>query len=165
MKKLLIFGNSASGKSTLAKQLAKTENLAHLDLDLLAWQATNPPIRMPLAESALAIEQFMHQHNSWVIEGCYSDLLGIAQANSSAIIFMNLSIDDCIANANNRAWEPHKYESKSAQDANLTMLIEWISQYELREDTFSKAAHVEFYQSYIGEKKILNSNAELVSIG
>ena len=51
MRKVLVFGNSASGKSTLAKRLATSEKLAHLDLDLLAWQATNPPTRVPLVES------------------------------------------------------------------------------------------------------------------
>jgi adenylate kinase family enzyme len=158
LRKLLIFGNSASGKSTLAKQLAKSENLAHLDLDLLAWQPTNPPTRTALSESTLAIEYFMQQHNSWVIEGCYSDLLAIAEVQSSEIIFMNLPIDDCIINAKNRPWEPHKYDSKSAQDANLTMLIAWISQYELRDDTFSKSAHLEFYQHYTAAKKMLTSN-------
>jgi len=158
MRKILVFGNSASGKSTLAKRLAKSENLAHLDLDLLAWQPTNPPTRTPLQQSAQAINEFMQSHNSWVIEGCYSDLLTIAQAESREIIFMNLSIEDCIVNANSRPWEPHKYDSKTAQDANLAMLIEWISQYELRDDTFSKAAHITFYQNYVGVKKMLTSN-------
>ena len=163
MRKVLIFGNSASGKSTLAKRLAKTEKVAHLDLDLLAWQATTPPTRTPLVESTLAIELFIQQHESWVIEGCYSDLLTIAQSASTEILFMNLCIDDCIANAKNRPWEPHKYESKSAQDANLAMLITWISQYELREDTFSKTAHVDFYQNYTGMKKMLTSNVECIA--
>ncbi len=155
MRKVLVFGNSASGKSTLAKQLASTENLAHLDLDLLAWQATNPPTRTPLTESTQAIEHFMQQHHSWVIEGCYSDLLAIAEQESTDVIFMNLAVADCITNAKNRPWEPHKYESKALQDANLNMLIEWISQYELRDDTFSKAAHLDFYQNYSGNKKCL----------
>ena len=159
MKKILIFGNSASGKSTMAKQLAKAESLAHLDLDLLAWQATNPPTRMPLAESALAIEQFIQQHEAWVIEGCYGDLLALAESASTAVLFMNLPIAECIANAKDRPWEPHKYKSKAAQDTNLAMLIEWITQYELRDDTFSKAAHLEFYQNYTGDKKMLTSNS------
>lgn len=161
MRKVLIFGNSASGKSTLAKQLATSEQLAHLDLDTLAWQQTNPPTRTPLAESSLAIEQFINQHDSWVIEGCYTDLLAIAEAASSEMIFMNLSIDECISNAKKRPWEPHKYDSKAAQDANLTMLIEWISQYETREDTFSKAAHEEFYQNYTGAKQMQTTNTGL----
>jgi len=158
LKKVLIFGNSASGKSTLAKQLAESEGLAHLDLDLLAWQPTSPPTRTPLEESRQAIEAFIFQHETWVIEGCYSDLLAMAALSSSEVIFMNLSIEDCIANANKRPWEPHKYNSKAEQDANLVMLIEWISQYELRQDTFSKAAHLQFYQQYKGAKQILTSN-------
>jgi len=124
----------------------------------LAWQPTNPPTRSPLRQSEQAIDEFMQSHNSWVIEGCYSDLLTIAQSESTEIIFMNLSIEDCIVNANSRPWEPHKYDSKTAQDANLAMLIEWISQYELRDDTFSKAAHITFYQNYVGVKKMLTSN-------
>lgn len=71
---------------------------------------------------------------------------------------MNLPIDDCITKANSRPWEPKKYHSKSAQDANLAMLIEWISQYEPRDDTFSKIAHLEFYQNYAGVKSMLTSN-------
>jgi len=158
LRRVLIFGNSASGKSTLAKKISTSEQLAHLDLDMLAWLPTSPPTRKPLAESAHAIEQFMQQHKDWVIEGCYSDLLLIAQQASTEIIFMNLSVEHCINNAKNRPWEPHKYASKTAQDANLTMLIEWISQYELRDDTFSKAAHLKFYQAYVGSKTMLSNN-------
>ena len=163
LRKVLIFGNSASGKSTLAKQLAESEQLAHLDLDMHAWQPTNPPTRKPLTESAQAIEQFMQLNESWVIEGCYSDLLVIAESAATDIIFMNLPIEDCIVNANDRPWEPHKYESKTAQDANLAMLVEWISQYELRDDTFSKSAHLDFYQNYAGMKKMLASNVECIA--
>jgi len=158
LQKVLVFGNSASGKSTLAKRLAKVDLLAHLDLDLLAWQATNPPTRVPLVESTKAIETFMREHDQWVIEGCYSDLLKIAKEQSTEIIFMNLPVDDCIENAKNRPWEPHKYTSKTEQDTNLTMLIQWISQYELRDDNFSKAAHLAFYHSYTGMKKMLTTN-------
>ncbi len=156
---MLVFGNSASGKSTLAKRLAVSQQLAHLDLDLLAWQATNPPTRVPLVESAKAIESFMRQHKYWVVEGCYSDLLKVAEHKSTEIIYMNLSVESCIVNANNRSWEPHKYASKAEQDANLTMLIQWISQYEIRDDNFSKAAHLEFYQNYTGVKKMLTTNS------
>lgn len=159
MRKVLVFGNSASGKSTLAKRLAVSQQLAHLDLDLLAWQATNPPTRVPLVESAKAIESFMRQHKYWVVEGCYSDLLKVAEHKSTEIIYMNLSVESCIVNANNRSWEPHKYASKAEQDANLTMLIQWISQYEIRDDNFSKAAHLEFYQNYTGVKKMLTTNS------
>ena len=73
MIKTLIFGNSGSGKSTLAKMLSEQNNLAHLDLDSIAWQPLTPeqsvPTRMPLTESESLIKSFLAQNSSWVIEG------------------------------------------------------------------------------------------------
>lgn len=40
-----------------------------------------------------------------------TDLLKLVQAQSSEIIFMNLPIELCIANAKARPWEPHKYDT------------------------------------------------------
>lgn len=159
MRKILIFGNSGSGKSTLAKKYNSTHGLAHLDLDNLAWSDTIPTSRKPLAESALQIEKFLSEHQSWVIEGCYTDLLEVAAPYSLEIIYMDLPIELCIENARKRPWEPHKYESKEAQDANLEMLIEWIKQYSIREDNFSKIAHTDFFNSYQGKKHRITANS------
>jgi adenylate kinase family enzyme len=74
MKRVVIFGNSGSGKSTLAKELCEAEGYAHLDLDSLAWTPASPPVRMPLDESKHEIDAFVASHQSWVVEGCYSDL-------------------------------------------------------------------------------------------
>ena len=158
MRKLLIFGNSGSGKSTLAKELCDSERLAHLDLDTLAWEATDPPERKSLNESNEKIQIFIKSSNGWVIEGCYTDLLEKALPFSNEIIFMNLPIETCIVNAKNRPWEPHKYGSKEEQDANLEMLIDWISQYNKRADTFSEQAHRALYDSFQGNKMRYVSN-------
>lgn len=158
MQKILIFGNSGSGKSTLAKTLCSKSRLAHLDLDTLAWMPSSPPIRKPLIDSQVEIAMFIDAHQGWVIEGCYSDLLELATSASNEMIFLNLPVATCIDNAKNRPWEPHKYPSKRAQDANLAMLLEWIAQYPDREDTFSKAAHDQLYTTYAGAKRMLTRN-------
>ena len=158
MSNILIFGNSSSGKSTLAKELSNANGYAHLDLDTLAWKQSTPPERKPLDESGLEIAKFIESNPSWVIEGCYTDLLEIASPYSSEIIFMNLPIELCVSNAKQRPWEPHKYPSKEAQDANLDMLINWIEQYTTREDTFSEVTHKNFYREYLGNKRIITKN-------
>lgn len=158
MRRILIFGNSGSGKSTLAKKLCDDGNLSHLDLDTLAWVPTVPPQRKPLEESESEILDFISSNHGWVIEGCYSDLLEIALVYSTEMIFMDLPVELCIENARNRPWEPHKYESKEAQDSNLNMLVDWISQYAKRTDTFSRASHVALYENYKGKKSIVISN-------
>lgn len=161
MKKILVFGNSGSGKSTLARKLCSDYGLAHLDLDTLAWLPTSPPTRKSLEDSWAEISPFIESNDGWVIEGCYSDLLAMASPASNEIIYMNLSVEDCIRNARNRPWEPHKYDSKEAQDANLEMLIDWIAQYPERQDTFSSAAHMKLYEGYAGNKRMFTSNKKL----
>ncbi len=155
-KKIVIFGNSASGKSSLAKKLAVQYQLAHLDLDTLAWlpavSSTSTPQRQDIDVSVAEMSTFMSQHNRWVIEGCYSDLLTHTIDKCSEVVFMNLPVALCIENAKNRPWESHKYQSKAAQDANLTMLIDWIAQYEQRSDTFSKPAHQKLFDGFTGKK-------------
>lgn len=158
MRRILIFGNSGSGKSTLATRLANESSLAHLDLDTLAWLPTQPPERRPLEDSLVQIKRFTSRNESWVVEGCYTDLLEALAGQASEIVFMNLSVAQCVANAKARPWEPHKYESKEAQDANLAMLLDWIAAYESRDDVFSLAAHEKFYADFPGAKTCILGN-------
>ena len=157
-RKILVFGNSGSGKSTLAKALSERGALAHLDLDSLAWKPTSPPERQALDVSQGAMEAFMASCDGWVIEGCYSDLLALALPEATEMVFLNLPVEACQANARQRPWEPHKYPSKEAQDANLAMLIDWIGHYESRDDTFSLAAHRALYDEFGGTKTMLTAN-------
>ena len=158
MRKILIFGNSGSGKSTLALELKNSHGLAHLDLDELAWTSSNPPERAPISQSQAAIENFIQENASWVVEGCYTDLLELIVSEANELIYMNLPIAACVENARNRQWEPHKYSSKEAQDANLDMLVSWIEDYETRDDVFSQRAHQNLYDSFNGAKKLYTSN-------
>ena len=160
MTKTIIFGNSGSGKSTLAKSLSREQNTAHLDLDTIAWLATTPPSRQALADSKREIDAFITSNSDWVIEGCYADLLELALPSAEQLIFLNLPIESCVENAKARPWEPHKYETKQAQDKNLDMLIAWIQDYKNRSDTFSKQAHLALYETFSGNKIMYTSNRQ-----
>lgn len=160
MQRILIFGNSGSGKTTLAARLRDEQGLAHLDLDELAWLPATPPDRRPLAESGQAIREFVAAHDSWVIEGCYTDLLELAAPLATEAIFLNLPVAQCQANARGRPWEPHKYSSPAAQDANLAMLLEWIAGYPERDDVLSLRAHRELFDAFSGQKRELTENMD-----
>ncbi len=150
--RIVIFGNSSSGKSTLAHALSEQHDLAHLDLDTVAWEPVSPPRRRPIAQSQRAIDVFTGEYPRWVIEGCYADLLEYALQHADEVIFLDLPVQSCIDNARKRPWEPHKYSSPEAQDANLQMLIDWIRQYEERDDLFSRAAHAALFERFEGAK-------------
>ncbi len=151
-RRIVIFGNSGAGKSTLARQLAQGE-VAHLDLDVLAWQPTDPPQRTPLNQARAAIRTFTDEHEHWVIEGCYADLAQLALSEATQVIFLDPSVQVCQAHARQRPWEPHKYPSAEAQDANLPMLLEWIAGYPTREGPLGRPAHLALFQAFEGDKE------------
>jgi len=160
MVKIVIFGNSGSGKSTLAKALANLQQAAHLDLDVIAWESAQPGIRARFGESKHALMQFIENSRGWVIEGCYADLLREAAVYCTEMIFLNSEIEVCVENCRARPWEPHKYESREAQDANLQMLIEWVRDYETREDEFSLREHRKLFDEHLGRNVEYRSNEE-----
>lgn len=153
MRRVIIFGNSGAGKSTLAQKLAGQHGLAHLDLDTLAWEPTSPPERRPLDVSSRSIERFTATHEAWVIEGCYGDLLALVSPRCNEMIFLNPGVEACVENCRSRPWEPHKYASKAAQDENLEMLIQWVREYETRNDDFSLRRHRSLFDTFAGPKR------------
>jgi len=157
--KLLIIGNSASGKSTLASDFCSRLGAGHLDLDNLAWAPNvKPPTRRDINDSAQAMYAFTGSTERWVVEGCYADLLSFLSVEASHLIFLDLPIEDCIANAKKRPWESHKYASKREQDKNLPMLTRWIAQYLERDDGFSHRAHEAFFDDFSGRKTRVRQN-------
>ncbi len=160
LTKIVIFGNSGSGKSTLARSISESLEAGHLDLDTVAWLPSSPPQRMPIKESMENITSFLNKNTQWVIEGCYADLISQVTPYADEVIFLNLSTSECIKNAKARPWEPHKYESKAAQDANLNMLLDWITDYDNRTDTFSRDSHQQVYDNFDGKKIMVTSNDE-----
>ncbi len=158
MRNVVVFGNSGSGKSTLAKDYSEKYGLSHLDLDVLAWQDTSPPTRLPLHESAAKVQHFLENNQEWIIEGCYSDLLELVIKQASEVIFLNPGEETCVSNCRDRPWEPHKYGSPEEQNENLSMLLDWVRQYSLRDDEFSLSAHQKLFDEFTGSKTEFNSN-------
>jgi adenylate kinase family enzyme len=151
--RVLIVGNSGSGKTTLARTLAARDALAHLDLDSLAWLPTPPPTRRPLAESVAAIGAFTAIHEAWVIEGCYADLATAVAGQATELVFLNPGVEACVRHCRARPWEPHKYESREAQDRNLEFLVAWVRAYADRDDVCSLSAHRRLFEAFAGSKR------------
>jgi adenylate kinase family enzyme len=150
MRRIVLFGNSGSGKTMMARRLADEHGLAHLDLDSLAW--AGPGVRRDRAASAAAVAEFISRHPEWVVEGCYGDLLEHVMGAATEARFLNPGVDACVANCRARAWEPEKYPSREAQDGMLEFLISWVREYESRTDEYSLARHRQIFESFPGSK-------------
>ena len=164
MIRAVVFGNSGAGKSTLAGALADRHVVAHLDLDPLAYEPDRPGVRRPLDESLGLVREFTAENAEWIIEGCYASLLEPAIAAATHVIFVNPGIEACAENCRGRPWEPHKYSTREAQDANLEMLLDWARAYETRDDEFSLSSHRQLFDGFTGEGIELMSNEEAAAL-
>lgn len=159
--KVVIIGNSSAGKSTVARGLEERYGLAHLDLDAIAWEAE--AVRRPLAESAARLREFCDAHDDWAVEGCYAELAAAALGSEVELWWVDPGTEVCLRNARARPWEPHKYPSREAQDANLEMLEGWIADYESRDGELSRSAHAELFEGYPGPKRRVSNPAEVLT--
>ena len=150
--KIAILGNSGSGKSTLARHLAAGRGLPVLDLDLVFW-LPGQPVERPAEERAAEVEHFCRQHDSWIIEGCYADLIEASFPWQPELVFLDPGRETCLANCRNRPHEPHKYATKEDQDARLAFLLQWVADYYERDGLMSHREHEALFDRYPGPKR------------
>lgn len=159
MRRVAIIGNAGSGKSTLARQIAAECGAPVLDLDTIAWEPGQPAAPRASERAVSDVRSFCAANDSWVIEGCYGDLVEAVLDGTVELIFLNLTEADCVRQCRGRAWEPHKWKSKEAQDAHLDCLLDWVRAYYTRDGVMSLRGHRTIFDRYAGPKKEINDPA------
>src|SRR6218665_1129601 len=95
--RLLITGNSGSGKSWLATRLAAQLNLPLHRLDDVVWAGAYGGKERDKPEAYAEAERLAAGEN-WVIEGVYGWLVPAALPCTPRFIFIDLPVDECLAN-------------------------------------------------------------------
>ena len=150
--RVLVFGNSGSGKSTYARALATREGLEHLDLDAIVWEPGQIAVQRSTASVEASLQGFIDSQATWVIESCYGELVRAASAHCTLLVFLNPGMGACLANNLKRPWEPHKYASLELQNNMLSQLQEWVAGYYQRKDAWSYRVHREIFDAFTGPK-------------
>lgn len=158
--RVLVFGNSGSGKTTFATHLSQEHDLPHLDLDSIVWEPGQIAVQRQPQAIAASLASFLAENGSWVVEGCYGELVVSASTHCTELVFLNPGLQTCLEHNRTRPWEPHKYASKDAQDAMLENLQAWVAGYYEREDQWSYHAHRRIFDKFTGQKsERLNGDA------
>ncbi|HEY4541565.1 MAG TPA: hypothetical protein VIG66_04220 [Noviherbaspirillum sp.] len=150
--RILIMGNSGSGKSYRAQALAAQHGLAHLDLDTIVWEPGLIAVPRAPGQVHADLLAFVNGHAAWVAEGCYGDLVEAALPHCSELVFMNPGLEVCLENNRKRPWEPHKYASMEAQQSKLGFLLDWVAGYYTRDDAMSYGRHRRLFDGFDGNK-------------
>jgi adenylate kinase family enzyme len=153
--RVIVIGNSGSGKSTYARALVAREALAYLELDRIVWEPHQVAVARPAELVRAELDAFVAAHDRWVIEGCDGDLAERALPHATELVLLNPGRDACVANNRRRPWEPHKYDSAEAQERMLAFLVWWVGDYYVRDDARSLAYHRRLFDGHAGAKREL----------
>jgi adenylate kinase family enzyme len=156
--RVLVFGNSGSGKSRFTHHLAAKHGLRVLDLDTIVWSQTEYAVFRPDADIIRDLSQFVQSAEPWVVEGCYGRWMEHLRPHCTEMVFMNPGEAVCLRNCIARPWEGHKYGTKREQDAKLPLLLDWVRAYYSRSDDMSLRAHRRLFDSFDGRKREITAN-------
>ena len=96
MKKIVIIGWPASGKSTFSETLAHLMNIPVYHLDALYWKSGHIPTSN---EDWIKLQYRMVSGENWIVEGNYRTTLNIRLSAADSIIFFDMPMSVCLRNA------------------------------------------------------------------
>jgi adenylate kinase family enzyme len=94
MKRAVIFGPGASGKSTLAARLGEITGLSVIELDKVFWR---PGLVPTPRDQWVKIQQTLVEENGWIMDGDLGpyDAVEVRLRAAATIIFLDFSLLRC----------------------------------------------------------------------
>ncbi|HEH9440764.1 MAG: AAA family ATPase [Aeromonas sobria] len=152
MKRMLIIGNSGSGKSWLAAQLAERLTIREVNLDNIVWQPGGFNQKRPQHEIDHAI-QILAQEPEWVVEGVFGALAEQLLDAADTLLFLDLDWSVCRDSLLSRGSQSAKQRDAIAAEENFQQLLVWASMYDQRASKSSRQFHRELFERFPNDKR------------
>jgi adenylate kinase family enzyme len=104
MKRVVILGRGAAGKTTLAKRLGEITRLPVIELDSIFWQ---PDLMATPRDRWEVVQQKLAAEGRWIMDGDLGpyDVVEVRLRAADTIIFLDFSLVRCAWRALRRSWE------------------------------------------------------------
>jgi adenylate kinase family enzyme len=128
LSRIVILGNSGSGKSWLAERLAHHLASRAVDLDMIHWLPGGFNSRRDPDEARAAVRELAAE-DRWVIEGVYGWLAREALPRATALVMLDIPDEECVENVEARGLR------QGGDEAAHLALIAWVREYLTHERT------------------------------
>ena len=151
MGRIVIIGNSGSGKSYLAQRLSDYYGYPVIHLDALFWEPGGFNVKRPKEIVYAEIVTLVHGEN-WIVEGVFGELAQAFFANAEQLIWLDLDQETCMHSLLQRGSESSKQLYQQSAEENFQKLLTWASAYWQREDLRSHRGHANLFTQFNGKK-------------
>ncbi len=150
-QRIVIIGNSGSGKSYFARQLSAFLDSPIIHFDEHFWEPGGFNKKRPPEVVHSEIKQ-LSLGERWIMEGVFGDLAVTALDNATHLIFLNKSWDECKSALIVRGSESKKQLDPIVAENNFRELLSWAEAYTIRENSRSLKGHTKIYSTFNGDK-------------
>jgi len=156
MEKIVIIGNSGSGKTHLGRILSDHFDYQFIHLDALFWEPGGFNIKRP-KEIVYAEIANLRQNKNWIVEGVFGELAKEFYPYADYLIWLDQDWETCSKSLRQRGSESSKQLDKQSAEENLEKLLKWASEYWQREGPSSYRGHLLLFEQFSGDKVCLQS--------
>ncbi|MBT4792130.1 MAG: AAA family ATPase [Halobacteriovoraceae bacterium] len=159
MKRILIIGNSGSGKTWLSEKISSRLNVDVIHFDKHFWEpgGFNKKRERPIVLDEI---QELSKKEKWVMEGVFGELAEVATPRGTHLIFLDKNWSECNEALLSRGSESSSQLSKEDAKNNFDKLIRWAEEYYNRESKASHHWHEKMYKSFHGGTTLLKNRSE-----
>jgi adenylate kinase family enzyme len=159
MKRILIIGNSGSGKSWLGRTLSQKMNIPLFHMDHIRWDQSGYEIRRSASDINKDLDS-IKKRNQWILEGVFGKMAEVCLSFSTLLVWLDLPWEECKKNLLSRGPQFEDYLNPREKEKALKELIEWASEHESRSDANSWGFFNDLYNEFEHEKVCLHNREE-----
>ncbi|MCG7389699.1 hypothetical protein [Pantoea sp. ACRSB] len=153
LKRVLIMGNSGSGKSWLAARLTELTNLPVTDLDTLNWESAGYGKARKKVYVLNDVQAIANQ-DRWIIEGIYGWIAAPVALYATKVIWLTPDSNECVENIKARGIR------NNGSPEEFAALLEWASSYETRTGSSSYEGHLKVFSKARPESQVKLTSRE-----
>ncbi len=160
-ERILIIGNSGSGKTWLGNALSQSKKIPLFHMDAIRWGKGGYEIRRSASDIAKDLDA-LKKKDQWILEGVFGKMAEACLPFSTLLIWLDLPWEDCKQNLISRGPQFEEFLDPCEKEKALAKLIEWASEHESRTDANSWSFFNDLYKDFKHKKICLRSREDLM---
>lgn len=158
--KIIILGNSGSGKTWLATRLSTILMVSIVHLDDLFWEPGRFDKKRNHREVELLVKE-SKASSSWIVEGVFGELAQQYLDVAELLVWLDIDWHICKARLEERGSQSKMHLGREQSEEGLNQLLEWASCYSQRRDLRSHEGHKSLFEKFSRKKAQLQSQRDV----
>ena len=158
--RILIIGNSGSGKTWLGKALSEKKKISLFQMDNIKWDQSGYEIPRSSLDIEKDLEDVKNQEK-WILEGVFGKMAQNCLPFTKHLIWLDLPWEQCQKNLLIRGPQFDNILNNNEKEKALKGLIEWASTHYSRNDANSWSFFDQLYTDFNGKKTCFRTRGEI----